>query len=64
MRNLFTEVEKPQMKQNPPRPPAAGMGFKAPTGKMLSGDGGKKKREKKGELKKKKREKKEKKRRK
>lgn len=39
-RDLFTEVETPQTKQNPPRPHAAGMRFKAPTGKKLSGDGG------------------------
>lgn len=39
MRGLFTEVETPRVKQIPPRPHAAGMGFKAPTGRKLSGDG-------------------------
>lgn len=32
-RDLFTEVETPRVKQTPPHPHAAGMGFKAPTGK-------------------------------
>lgn len=39
MRDLFTEVETPRVKQIPPRPHAAGMGFKAPTGRKLSGNG-------------------------
>lgn len=47
-RDLFTEVETPRVKQTPPHPHAAGMGFKAPTGKKLSGNGGQKKFGKKG----------------
>lgn len=42
-RDLFTEVETPWVKQIPPHPHMAGMGFKAPTGKKLSGNGGQKK---------------------
>lgn len=45
---LFTEVETPRVKQIPPHPHTAGMGFKAPTGKKLSGNGEKQKLGKKG----------------
>lgn len=45
MRDLFTEVEMPRVKQIPPHPHAAGIGFKAPTGKKLSGNGEQKFRE-------------------
>lgn len=45
MRDLFTEVEMPRVKQIPPHPHVAGMGFKAPTGKKLRGNGEQKFRE-------------------
>lgn len=38
-RGLFTEAGTPRMKQIPPHPHAAAMGFKAPAGKKLSGAG-------------------------
>lgn len=47
-RDLFTGMETPRVKRIPPHRHAAGMGFKAPAGKKLSGNGEEKKLGKKG----------------